>query len=54
MAEYWYSTTYNSSIHIMPFKVVYGVVPPMHIPYIPGDFEATVVDQLLKDREITL
>lgn len=50
MAEYWYNTTYPSSIHITPFEVVYGMVPHMHIPYILGDSQVTAVDQLLKDR----
>lgn len=54
MAEWWYNTTYHSSIHITPFEAVYGMVPPMHIPYISGDSQITAVDQLLKDREIAL
>lgn len=28
-AEYWYNTTYNSSIGMTPFQVVYGRAPPL-------------------------
>ncbi|TYK03666.1 general transcription factor 3C polypeptide 3 isoform X1 [Cucumis melo var. makuwa] len=53
-AEYWYNTTYNSSIDITPFQAVYGRLPPP-LPYY-GDMEtpSSTLDQQLKDRDIAL
>ncbi|KAA0059567.1 Ty3/gypsy retrotransposon protein [Cucumis melo var. makuwa] len=36
-AEYWYNTTYHSSIGITPFQAVYGGLPPPLVYY--GDME---------------
>ncbi|TYK13876.1 Ty3/gypsy retrotransposon protein [Cucumis melo var. makuwa] len=53
-AEYWYNTTYHSSIGITPFQAVYGRLPPPLIYH--GDMETpnSTLDQQLKDRDITL
>ncbi|KAA0047237.1 Retrotransposable element Tf2 [Cucumis melo var. makuwa] len=53
-AEYWYNTTYHSSIGITPFQAGYGRLPPPLIYY--GDMETpnSTLDQPLKDRDITL
>ncbi|KAA0051187.1 peroxidase 64 [Cucumis melo var. makuwa] len=32
-AEYWYNTTYNSSIGITPFQAIYGRLPPPLLYY---------------------
>ncbi|WCJ21035.1 hypothetical protein M5689_003225 [Euphorbia peplus] len=37
-----------------PFEAVYGIPPPLHIPYFLGDSKIESVDQLLKDRETAL
>ena len=34
--------------------MVYGMPPPIHIPYFLGDSKITAVDQFLQDREATL
>lgn len=53
-AEYWYNTTYHSSIGITPFQAVYGRLPPPLICY--GDMETpnSTLDQQLKERDIAL
>ncbi|KAA0037056.1 transposon Tf2-1 polyprotein isoform X1 [Cucumis melo var. makuwa] len=53
-AEYWYNTTYHSSIGIIPFQAVYGRLPPPLVYY--GDMETpnSTLDQQLKDRDIAL
>ncbi|TYK03716.1 putative retroelement pol polyprotein [Cucumis melo var. makuwa] len=53
-AEYWYNTTYNSSIGITPFQAVYGRLPPPLLYY--GDVATpnSTLDQQLNDRDIAL
>lgn len=46
-AEWWY----HSSINISPFEAVYGITPPIHVPYIGEDSQMIEVDQLLRDGE---
>lgn len=38
-AEYWYNTTFNLSIGITPFQVVYGRTPPALVYY--GDQQSS-------------
>lgn len=54
LADWWYNTTFHSSINLSPFEAVYGIPPPMHVPYVYGDSQLIEVDQLLKDREMAL
>ena len=51
LAEFWYNTTYHSTIKVTPFEALYGYPPPIHIPYFPKDFNIEAVDQLLTERE---
>ncbi|TYK19571.1 transposon Tf2-1 polyprotein isoform X1 [Cucumis melo var. makuwa] len=53
-AEYWYNTTYHSSIGITPFQVVYGRLPPPLMYY--GDMEIpnSTLEQQLKERDLAL
>lgn len=37
-----------------PYQAVYGVEPPAHLPYLPGDSAKDVVDRLCLTRELTL
>ncbi|KAA0062227.1 Transposon Ty3-I Gag-Pol polyprotein [Cucumis melo var. makuwa] len=52
--EYWYNTTYNSSIGITPFQAVYGRLPPLLLYY--GDVATpnSTIDQQLNERDIAL
>ena len=47
LAEFWYNTSYDSAIKITPFQALYGVSPPIHVPYIPRDSMVAAVDVLL-------
>ena len=51
LAEYWYNTSYHSSIKMTPFEALYGYAPPLHVPYLPGDSNVEAVDVALRDRE---
>ena len=51
LAEYWYNTNYHSALEMSHFQALYGIPPPMHIPYMVGDFPIAAMDQLLKERE---
>ncbi|XP_076911425.1 uncharacterized protein LOC143569378 [Bidens hawaiensis] len=51
LAEWWYNTTYHSSIQTTPFEALYGYPPPLHNPYIPNDTKVEAVEVLHRDRE---
>ncbi|XP_028802348.1 uncharacterized protein LOC114757451 [Neltuma alba] len=54
LAELWYNTTYHSAIGMSPFEAVYGVAPPVHLPYIVGDSPNELVDRTCLSREMVL
>ena len=47
-AEFWYSTSFHTSIGTTPFEVVYGKKLPIVMQHIPGE---EVVAQDLQDRD---
>lgn len=51
MAEWWYNTTFHSSINTMPFEVVYGQAPPLHLSYLPQDSRVDAIDRSFTARE---
>ena len=44
-------TNYHISLEMTPFQALYGISPPLHIPYIIEDSLIVVVDQLLREIE---
>ncbi|GAU27517.1 hypothetical protein TSUD_147110 [Trifolium subterraneum] len=54
LAEWWYNTNYHTSIHSTPFEVVYGQPPPIHLPYLPEEATAAVVDRSLSARDAAI
>lgn len=54
LAELWYNTTYHSAIGMSPFEAVYGVPPPVHLPYIAGDSPNDLVDRTCLSRELVI
>lgn len=54
LVEWWYNTTFHSSIQQTPFEVFYGYSPPIHIPYIMGTTLNQEVQKELVDREAIL
>ncbi|KAJ0442289.1 putative nucleotidyltransferase, Ribonuclease H [Helianthus annuus] len=53
-AEWWYNTSFHSSLERTPFEALYGYRPPLHIPYIPRDAADNEVDEVMRDREAAI
>lgn len=51
LAEWWYNTSFHTSLGTTPFEVVYGQAPGLHIPYVMGDSNVAAVDRSLAARE---
>ncbi|GJW10469.1 ty3-gypsy retrotransposon protein [Tanacetum coccineum] len=52
--EYYYNTSYHSSIKMSPYQALYGRLPLSLIPYPPGASKVAAVDELLMERnEVT-
>ena len=45
--EWWYNTNYHTSTKKTPYEILYGMGPPIHIPYMPKDSPVEAVDQYL-------
>lgn len=53
-AEWWYNTTYHSTIKMTPFQALYGSPPPTISMYLPGSTAVHAVDVALRDRDSLL
>jgi hypothetical protein len=49
--EWWYNTNYHTSIKKTPYEILYGMVPPIHIPYTHKDSPVEAVDHYLTQQE---
>ncbi|GMI96746.1 hypothetical protein HRI_003343900 [Hibiscus trionum] len=54
LAEWWYNTTFHTSIQVTPYQDVYGQVPPVHLPYIAGESLVYEVDRSLQKRDAAI
>lgn len=45
LAEWWYNTTFHTSINATPYEIVYEQAAPLHLPYLPGESSSTVIDR---------
>ena len=52
LAEFWYNTNYHNSLKTTPFQALYGIPPPLHIPYLPGDSPVAEVIDFCKRKRI--
>lgn len=50
-AEYWYNSTFHSSIGMTPFEALYGRLPPSIPCYNIGASPVNEVDQILRTRD---
>jgi hypothetical protein len=53
-AEYWYNTSFQSSIAMSPFKAVYGREPPGLTRYEHSSTDPPNLQQLLRERDTVL
>ena len=49
LAEWWYNSTYHSSLNLTPFEALYGYSPPIHLPYLAGSSVVHQVDLQLQE-----
>ncbi|CAL0299520.1 unnamed protein product [Lupinus luteus] len=54
LAEWWYNTTFHTSINSTPYEIVYGQPPPAYLPYLPGESKIELVDRSLSKRDAML
>jgi hypothetical protein len=51
LAEYWYNTSFHSSIKMSPFQALYGRSPPTVLNYVKGQTTITDLDESLEQRQ---
>lgn len=54
LAEFCFNTTFHTSFKLTPFQALYGIPPPIHLPYFPKNSPMEAVDLLLRDREAAI
>ncbi|KAJ3685218.1 hypothetical protein LUZ61_014382 [Rhynchospora tenuis] len=54
MAEWWYNSTFHTSIKTTPFQALYGYPPPQFSIGTPPKSDVQSVNELLKERHQTL
>lgn len=52
LAEWWYNTTYHSTIRTTPYEALYGQRRPLHQPYLAGSTQVAKVDRSLQAWEV--
>ncbi|KAD5318298.1 hypothetical protein E3N88_18244 [Mikania micrantha] len=51
LAQYWYNTTWHSSIRMTPFQALYGIVPSLPNPLLPRPSNIASVQEFLQERQ---
>jgi len=51
LAEWWYNSTYHSTIKASPYEIVYRQDPLVYLPYLLGESKIALVDRSLQKRE---
>lgn len=53
LAEWWYNSSFHSSIQLTLYEALYGQALPQHMPYLVGMSPIANVDKSLQAREAT-
>jgi hypothetical protein len=51
LVEFWYNTSYHSSLGCTPFRVLYGYDPPLVVVPMLPDVANKTVQELIEDRQ---
>ncbi|KAF3652749.1 hypothetical protein FXO37_17355 [Capsicum annuum] len=54
LAEWWYNTTYHTTLKCTPYEVLYGQKPPIYLLYLAGESKSEMVDRSLITREAVI
>lgn len=54
LARFLYNTILHTIINLTPFQALYGVPPPIHLPYFSRDSLVEIIDKLLQDKEASI
>lgn len=54
LAEWWYNTTFHTSMGKSPFEALYRYSPLLYIPYTNKDAALSNVDDFMQDKEMTV
>ncbi|GJW38191.1 ty3-gypsy retrotransposon protein [Tanacetum coccineum] len=54
LAQYWYNTSFHSSLGMSPYQALFNQTPPMYIHYQAKDSSNHSVDSALQQRESTV
>ena len=52
LAEWWYNTTYHSTIKMSPFEALYGYQPPMLVVGHYQNIKNAAVEEFVKERKV--
>jgi len=51
LAEWWYNTTFHTTIKATSYEILYGQPSPIHLSYLPGESNIELVDKSLMKRK---
>ena len=54
LAEFWFNTSFHTSLKLTPFEALYGFPHPKLQAYIPGTTRVDALDTLLSQRQAVL
>ncbi|CAN6347636.1 unnamed protein product [Urochloa humidicola] len=54
LAEWWYNTSYHTSLNMTPFQALYGYTPPMVVEVIIPDCPDLSTQEQLRNREVAV
>ncbi|XP_020209325.1 uncharacterized protein LOC109794277, partial [Cajanus cajan] len=51
LVEWWYNTTFHTTINATPYEIVCGQPPSASLPYLPGESNVELLNRSLTKRE---